>query len=76
MAGFSVRIFAPPNFENVTGIGLHASFEEMTLSYSLLQVSSLRNILDRTSFVKCLWNTLRLNISVILRYSDSVRNLS
>ena len=46
MGGFSVRIFAQPNFENVIGIGLHASFEEMTLSYSLLQVSSLRNIVD------------------------------
>ena len=28
MGGFSVRIFAQPNFENVTGIGLHTSFEE------------------------------------------------
>ena len=46
MGGFSVRIFAQPNFENVIGIGLHASFEEMKLSYSLLQVSSLRNIVD------------------------------
>ena len=48
----------------------------MTLSYPLLQVSSLRSIFDRTSYAKCLRNTLRLNISVILRYSDSVRNLS
>ena len=40
MGGFSVRIFAQPNFENVTGIGLHTSFEEMKLSYSLLQISS------------------------------------
>ena len=48
----------------------------MTLSYPLLQVSSLRNIFDRTSCAKCLRNTSRLNISVILRYSDSVRNLS
>ena len=48
----------------------------MTLSYPLLLVSSLRSIFDRTSYAKCLRNTLRLNISVILRYSDSVRNLS
>ena len=48
----------------------------MTLSYPLLQVSSLRNIFDWTSYAKCLRNTSRLNISVILRYSDSVRNLS
>ena len=32
---FSVRIFAQPNFENVTGIGLHTLFEEMSLSHSV-----------------------------------------
>ena len=36
----------------------------------------LRSIFDWTSFAKCLWNRSRLNISVILRYSHSVRNLS
>ena len=30
MGSFSVRIFAQPNLENVSGIGLHTSFEEMT----------------------------------------------
>ena len=75
MGSFSIRIFARLNFENVTGIGLHTSFEEMTYSYSLLQVSSLRSIFDCTSFAKCLRNTSRLNMSVILLYSDSVRNL-
>lgn len=29
MGNFIVRIFAQPNFENVTGIGLHTSFEEL-----------------------------------------------
>ena len=29
MGSFTVRIFAQPNFENVTGIGLHTSFEEL-----------------------------------------------
>ena len=69
-----MRIFAQPNLENVTGIGPHTSFEEMTLSYSLLQVSS-QSIFDCASFAKCLRNTSRLNMSLILRYSDSVRNL-
>ena len=38
------RIFALLNFESVTGIGLYTSFEEITVSYSLLQVSSLKYI--------------------------------
>ena len=29
MGSFTVRIFAQPNFENVIGIGLHNSFEEL-----------------------------------------------
>ena len=60
---FSVRIFAQPNFENVTGIGLHTLFEEMSLSHSV----PWKVFLTLKSYAKSLRNTSRLNISVILR---------
>ena len=40
MGSFSVRTFAQPNFENVTGIGLNTSFEEMTLSHLYMCILS------------------------------------
>ena len=39
MGNFTVRIFAQPNFENVTGIGLHTSFEELNDTIILSVIS-------------------------------------
>ena len=70
MGNFTVRIFAQPNFENVTGIGLHTSFEELNDIIILSVTSQFPKKYFRLNKL-CKMSSEYIKHTIVLRYSFS-----